>query len=452
MTLSIQHLSFERNQRPLFNNINCELQAGECLQIRGANGSGKSTFLRILAGFIEPQQGSVKWRGENIYQSHDGYRHEIHFLGHQSGVKLNLTVWENLKLFCVLTAKAYDKKILQNAIQKVGLQRFADTPASQLSAGQLRRVALARLVLNAKPLWLLDEPLTALDKEGQEVLNNLLKEHLEMGGMVVVATHHPVDLTQHDKIIDLSDATAAVTPPAQNVRDYPRVLKHRGSDLLGLLLIVYYDMLTTLRQAHAWLTPVLFFAIVVCLFPMAVGANTNIMTNIAPGILWVASLLAVLLSVGNIFSRDAQEGFLDILLLSSTPLILIVFCKTLSHWLTHCFPLIVISPVLGILLGLNLHQDNMLMMTLLLGTPVLSLLGAIGAALVTGIRGSGLLLPVLIMPLYIPVLIFGTGTLIAANANLPINGYFAIMGAFILLTIGFSPLLASLALRTGVNQ
>jgi heme exporter protein B len=218
------------------------------------------------------------------------------------------------------------------------------------------------------------------------------------------------------------------------------------------LTIIRHDILLTYRQAHAWLTPILFFVMVVMLFPMALGADAALLAPIAPAIIWVAALLAVLMSVGNIFKLDAQDGHLDLLLLSHQSLSVLVLCKIGSHWLTHCLPLIVISPVLGLMLHLNWRQESALVLTLLLGTPVLSLLGGIGAALLIGVKQQGLLLPVLVMPLYIPALIFGTGTLLAVGNGLPVSGYYAMMGALVLTTLAFAPLFTSLALRVGVSQ
>ncbi|MHB1948742.1 MAG: heme exporter protein CcmB [Gammaproteobacteria bacterium] len=219
-----------------------------------------------------------------------------------------------------------------------------------------------------------------------------------------------------------------------------------------LLTILRHDILLTLRQAFTWLTPLIFFVIVICLFPLALGPDKTLLNQIAPGIIWVAALLAILISIGHLFRNDEQEGHLDLLLLSPHPLTLLVFCKILSYWITNCLPLIILSPVLGFLLQLDTYEEYVLFITLLLGTPVLCLLGAIGAALTVGIRSHGLLLPVLIMPLYIPVLIFGTGTIMAASAHLPINGYFAILGALALFSLAFAPLLTGVALRIGVNQ
>lgn len=220
----------------------------------------------------------------------------------------------------------------------------------------------------------------------------------------------------------------------------------------SLLTIIRYEILVTMRQAFSWVTPLIFFVIVVCLFPLALGPDSVLLTKVAPGIIWVAALLAILISIGNLFRNDAQEGHLDLILLSSQPLTLIVLCKIFSFWVTHCLPLILMTPLLGVILNLNSHEIIILVTTLLLGTPVLCLLGAVGSALVIGIRGHGLLLPVLIMPLYIPVLIFGTGAVLAVNSLYPISGYFAIMGALLLLSIAFAPLLTGVALRIGVNQ
>lgn len=220
----------------------------------------------------------------------------------------------------------------------------------------------------------------------------------------------------------------------------------------ALFTLIRHEIIITMRQAYSWLTPLLFFVMVVCLFPLAVGPDKILLNKMAPGIIWVAALLAILMSMNQLFRKDAEEGNLDLWLLSPYPLTLLVACKILSHWIMHCLPLILVAPFLGLLLQLQLQEEIALFITLLLGTPVLCLLGAIGAALIVGIRGHGLLLPILIMPLYIPVLIFGTGIVMAADLHQPLNAYFAIMGALALLSVAFAPLLAGLALRIGVNQ
>jgi heme exporter protein B len=222
--------------------------------------------------------------------------------------------------------------------------------------------------------------------------------------------------------------------------------------LSSLLQFTRFEIQMTMRQAFSWLTPLLFFVIVVCLFPLALGPDKALLNKVAPGIIWVAALLAILISIGNLFRHDAHDGSLDLLLSSPHPLTLLVICKIASHWITHCLPLIIISPLLGILLELHPQEEIALIITLLLGTPVLSLLGAIGAALTIGVRTHGLLLPILIMPLYIPVLIFGTGAIMAAGTQQPVEAYYAILLAIMLLSLGFAPLFTAMSLRIGVNQ
>lgn len=213
--------------------------------------------------------------------------------------------------------------------------------------------------------------------------------------------------------------------------------------------IIYQEIHITLRQGFSWVTPLFFFILVVTFFPLAIGPDEILLKKLAPGIIWIAALLAILLSIGNLFQNDADEGYLDCLLKSPHPLTLLVICKIISHWLTYCLPLMLISPLLGFLLHLTVSEDYALIVSLLLGTPVLILLGSIGAALTIGIRNHGLLLPILIMPLYVPVLIFGTSAL---TTNQAIGGYFAIMGALLLVSAAFSPLLTSIALRIGMSQ
>lgn len=216
----------------------------------------------------------------------------------------------------------------------------------------------------------------------------------------------------------------------------------------ALFIFICHDIRVTLRQAFSWTTPLLFFIMAVCLFPLALGPDPIFLSKMAPSIIWVAALLAILLSVGHLFRQDAEEGFLDSLLLSPWSLTMLVVCKVVSHWITHCLPLVLISPLLGFLLYLPSREIAVLVMTLLPGTFTLSMLGAIGAGLTAGLRSSGLLLPLLIMPLYVPVLIFGAGAIVTGAFHVCL----ALLCAFMLLTMAFAPLLTGVALRTGANQ
>lgn len=203
--LTLSKLGFERNNQTLFKEINCTLESGELLQIRGTNGSGKSTLLRIIAGFLEPQAGNVLWQGHPISRQRNTYQENLHYIGHQNGIKPSLTVEENLQLSCALAAINSIPQELKKITEKIGLKRFLQKQAMHLSAGQTRRLSLARLLLNTNPIWILDEPTTALDAEGQKLLADLLNEHLAVGGIAIVATHQPLQLQQPMKMIWLGE-------------------------------------------------------------------------------------------------------------------------------------------------------------------------------------------------------------------------------------------------------
>jgi len=188
--LIIQDVSFERNNQLLFSGINCSLQSGELLQIIGTNGSGKSTLLRILAGYLEPLSGIISWQDESIF-AQDEYQQQLHYLGHQNGIKPYLTVAENCHLYCALTRHNIE---IDFALKKMGLSSIKHQQALRLSAGQLRRLALARLLIKSAHLWILDEPTTALDLEGQHLFAELLQQHLKQGGLAILSSHQDLHL------------------------------------------------------------------------------------------------------------------------------------------------------------------------------------------------------------------------------------------------------------------
>ncbi len=209
MTLSLTNLAFSRNDRQLFRHVHCTLQRGEIVQIRGANGCGKSTLLRMIAGYIEPELGAILWQNQSITQQHDTYARELCYLGHQNGLKPYLTVMENLKLSAALLQQTLSLSEINSTLHTVGLQHAHNTQAIHLSAGQNRRLALARLHLSQATLWILDEPTTALDAEGQVLFNQLLTKHLARNGLAVVATHHDFILQHEIKTLHLDSPAYA---------------------------------------------------------------------------------------------------------------------------------------------------------------------------------------------------------------------------------------------------
>jgi len=216
-------------------------------------------------------------------------------------------------------------------------------------------------------------------------------------------------------------------------------------------LIVKRDLMIAFRHRDDIINPLLFFVIVVSLFPLGVGPESTTLSRIAPGIIWVAALLATLLSLDRLFKSDYADGSLEQMLLSPHPVFILVIAKIFAHWLLTGLPLILIAPLLAVLLHLHESSYGALMLTLLLGTPVLSLLGAIGVALTVGIKKGGVLLSLLVLPLYIPVLIFATSAIDSAAMNLPYNGQLAIIAAIFFASLTLAPFAVSAALKVSTN-
>ena len=207
------------------------------------------------------------------------------------------------------------------------------------------------------------------------------------------------------------------------------------------------------RRPGDVLNPLVFFAMVITLFPLAVGPEPQMLQRMASGVIWVAALLATLLSLDGLFRSDFEDGSLEQWVLSPHPLTLLVLVKVLHHWLMGGVLLVLLTPLLGMMLALPWSVIPVLCVTLLLGTAVLSLLGAIGAALTVGLKGGGsMLLALLILPLYIPVLILGTGTMDAALQGLPVQGYLLWMSCLAVLALSLSPLAIAAGLRIGVSE
>ncbi|PSU21335.1 heme exporter protein CcmB [Photobacterium kishitanii] len=221
--------------------------------------------------------------------------------------------------------------------------------------------------------------------------------------------------------------------------------------LTTLIQIIRRELLIAYRRQADIFNPLWFFIIVITLFPLGVGPEPNLLARIAPGIIWVAALLAALLSMERLFRDDYLDGSLEQMLLMPTPLSVAAFAKMIAHWLLTGLPLILISPLLAILLSLNWHTWIAVLLTLLIGTPTLSFLGAIGMALTVGLRKGGVLLSLLILPLYIPVLIFATSAIEAASLGMAYDGQLAVMGAMLVGSLTLAPFAVAASLRISVN-
>ncbi|MCP3698414.1 MAG: heme exporter protein CcmB [Aliivibrio sp.] len=221
--------------------------------------------------------------------------------------------------------------------------------------------------------------------------------------------------------------------------------------LSSMTTIIRRELLIAFRRKADILNPLWFFIIVITLFPLSIGPEPELLARIAAGIVWVAALLSALLSLERLFRDDFSDGSLEQMMLMPTPLSVLVLAKVFAHWVLTGLPLIIISPLLAILLSLDFNSWLAIVFTLLLGTPTLSFLGAVGVALTVGLQKGGVLLSLLILPLYIPVLIFATSAIDAAGLGMAYNGQLAILGALFMGSATLTPFAISSALRVSVQ-
>ncbi|MDL2336506.1 MAG: heme exporter protein CcmB [Pseudomonadota bacterium] len=211
------------------------------------------------------------------------------------------------------------------------------------------------------------------------------------------------------------------------------------------------DLRLAMRRRADTAAALFFFVIVASLFPLGVGPEPQLLRTMAPGVVWVSALLASMLSLGRLFADDHQDGTLEQLLLSVCPLPLIVLSKMAAHWLCSGLALTLVAPLLALQFDLPGQSIGVLTLSLLLGTPLLSLIGGIGAALTVGVRGAGVLLSLLVLPLCVPVLIFGAGAVDAAAAGLAVGAHYSLLGAMLVLALFLAPLAAAAALRIALE-
>lgn len=219
----------------------------------------------------------------------------------------------------------------------------------------------------------------------------------------------------------------------------------------AFFFMIRRDLKLAARNKASLANPLLFFILVTSLFPLGIGANSNLLATAGPGIIWIAALLAALLSIENVFRSDLEDGTLEQYILGPHPVSILALAKIMAHWLTTGLPLLCISPLLGIYLGLPEDGIKVLFLTLLAGTPILSLIGAVGAALTIGLRDGGMILSLLILPLYIPLLIFATSAVDSAVAGLSVTSHLSLITALLALSTSLAPFATAAALRVSVN-
>jgi heme exporter protein B len=218
-----------------------------------------------------------------------------------------------------------------------------------------------------------------------------------------------------------------------------------------LVLVIRRDLVLAMRRRADVLTTLIFFVMVVSLFPLGVGPEIAMLRKMAAGVLWVAALLSSMLSLGRLFSADYLDGTLEQMMLAPQSLSMLVLGKMTAHWMVSGLPLVLLAPVLGLQFDMSVQALGVLIAGLLLGTPILSMIGAIGAALTLGLRGGGVLLSLLVLPLYIPMLIFGTGAVEAISSGLSVASHLSLLGALLVLALVFTPWVTAQALRISME-
>jgi len=218
-----------------------------------------------------------------------------------------------------------------------------------------------------------------------------------------------------------------------------------------LLTVIHRDLLVAFRRRAELMNPVLFYAIVVTLFPLGVSPDVSFLSKLAPGVVWVTALLAALISVERIFKQDFEDGSIEQLFLSPYPVSLLIFGKVVAHWIITGVPMLGIVPIMAMLLHIPGQVLPVLWISVLIGTPILSLVGAIGAALTVGLGGGGMLIGLLVLPLYIPVLIFASSAVSAAMDGQAVSGQLAMLGAGLILALILAPLAISASLKVSMD-
>jgi heme exporter protein B len=217
------------------------------------------------------------------------------------------------------------------------------------------------------------------------------------------------------------------------------------------VMLLRRDLVLAFRRRAEMINPLLFFVLVSSLFPLGIGADPVLLQKVGAGVIWVAALLAALLSLDGIFRSDFEDGTLEQFLLSAHPVSILVLAKVCAHWLITGLPLLLVAPLLAMLLNLPATATGTLLITLALGTPVLSLIGAVGVALTVGLRKGGMLLSLLVLPLYVPVLIFAANAVDTAGAGLPVVAHLSLLSALLALSLTLSPVATAAALRISLS-
>jgi heme exporter protein B len=408
---SVSNLSCSRGDKRLFSGVSFTLEPGQWLHLEGDNGVGKTSLLRILCGLSALEEGEISWKNQSVAQNPDDFRQDLAYLGHQLALKEDLTPLENLRV-----SPGQDGFARQGAIACSG---FVPRPKKAHCLGQTPEFA----------------------RQIVDFGRALCGPRSGCTGSSVGCDQCPPAPPGHG---------IAHQPPSRGAGWRWKFVQ--ADSMSAFVAIVKRDLTLALRRKNEVITAVFFFVVVAALFPLGIGPEMNTLRLVAPGILWVGALLASMLSLSRMFATDFADGTLEQMALSPNSLSLLVAAKILAHWLLSGLPLVLLAPILGLQFDLSTNALWVLTLSLLLGTPVLSLIGAVGAALTLGVRGGDVLLSLLVLPLYVPALVFGAGAVQAEISGLGASAHLSVLAALVLVAAVFSPWASAASLRIALES
>ncbi|MCE2679112.1 MAG: heme exporter protein CcmB [Burkholderiales bacterium] len=442
--LQVEHIELCRGRLCLAADVSFNVPCGRFVELHGPNGAGKSTLLRLLAGIQFSAKGQVKRQGGMaLFASPFGLRRE-------------LTVAQQLQVSVSLHGQHLSLSDIKPLLAEVGLAHKALELTSRLSQGQRSRLGLCILKASRVGLWLMDEPVNALDEQGIALLARFLAAHLQAGGAAVVATHQSLPLLAPSLlallhgIVHIGGAvcaleknlqSAALAAASSETKPAAQAAFEAFQPSMAWVLKREWVLFNAAPKAAVW--PAVFHAMVLCLFPIGLGSDVNLLLRVAAGLFWVSSLLACVLSASTVFEADYNEGALAQMSAAGLPLRHLALGKMSVAWLTQGGALALISGLLALQYRLPPAQIGYLMLSLAIGSGVLVHFSAFFGSMTLMAKQSSMLVYLLALPLFVPVLVFGTSVLNAVQLGQDPFWPLAVLSGLALLCVLSIPWLAA---------